>query len=244
MNNKVFLFILLSFPMFSAGSCDEGSTGQQLIAYPLMGVALESASFTDARGWEITLDQARLTFGPLVFCSHQPTFFKRDSLTDCGQVMGEWTQAAAWDLLSAADVELGVVSGISGQVHSLQYDFGWHWPPGAGAPRFLGPSGAASLELEGEAVRGPDRVEFSFRVDVSPKNSGLFTVAGLAAEGAPDVSTARAVVRVDPAVVLRYVDFSLYTQTAGVLTAEPGSALENQLRLGLISGTPLQFHWE
>lgn len=239
---KILLFVAWLPVLVS--SCDSGTTGQQLIAYPLVGQPLEAGAFTDARGWEITLTRAKITFGPLVFCSHQPTFFKRDSLTDCGQVMGEMTQAAVWDLLAQAPVEIGQVSGIEGQVHSLQYDFGWHWPPGAGEPSFLGDAGEASLELEGEAVQGGDRVAFSFRVDVRPQNSGLFTVAGLAAEGAPDAATLRARVRISPERVLRYVDFSLYAQNGGVLTAPPGSALENQLRMGLVSGSPLQFEWE
>lgn len=238
------IFIFIHISMLWLAACEEGSTGQPLISYPLMGQPLEQAVFTDTYGWEITLTQAQLTFGPLVFCSHYPTFFKRDSLTDCGQVMGEMTSAGTWDLLHTQTNQLGFVSGIEGQVHSLQYDFGWHWPIGNGTPVFLGESGAVSLYLEGEAVHGNNRVLFSFHIDVKPKKSGLFTVAGLAVEGTPTATTTRARVRLSPDVLLRYVDFSQYASMEGVLTAAPGSALENQLRLGLVSGSPLRFDWE
>lgn len=238
------IFIFMHISMLCLAACEEGSTGQSLISYPLMGHPLEQAVFTDTYGWAITLTQAKLTLGPLVFCSHYPTFLKRDSLTDCGQVMGEITQAGTWDLLQEEPVEIGWISGIEGQVHSLQYDFGWHWAVGAGTPVFLGESGSVSLHLEGEAVHGNNRVLFSFHIDVKPKNSGLFTVAGLPVEGTPTVTTTRARVRVSPDVLLRYVDFSQYASIEGVLTASPGSALENQLRLGLVSGSPLRFDWE
>jgi len=234
---------LIAFLLISTAACDQGSTGQQMIEYDLVGAPQQSATFTDARGWEITLTRAELTFGPLVFCSHQPTFLKSDSLTDCGQVMGEFGAAVTWDLLAGADTVLGRLTGFTGQVHSAQYDFGWNWPSGQAAALWKGDAGEASLLLEGTAEKGGITHEFAFELDAMPRGASLFTVAGLAAEGEQSTTTTAVTLAVSPQKMLRYIDFDLLPEQAEPFTIVPGSALENQLNLGLTTGTPVTFEW-
>ncbi len=224
-------------------ACDQGSTGQQMIAYEVAGAPEASTGFVDDRGWEITLTRAELSVGPLVFCSHQPTFLKSDSLTDCGQVLGEWGAAATWDLLADGNSPLGTLSGITGQIHSAQYDFGWNWPSGQAAPLWRGEAGAASLSIAGTATKGAVTHAFDFTLDVEPRGAGLYTVAGLAAEGTPDATTAEVVLTASARKILRYIDFDRLEEQAEPFTLTPGSALENQLRLGLTTGTPVTFTW-
>ncbi|PKN43967.1 MAG: hypothetical protein CVU59_12870 [Deltaproteobacteria bacterium HGW-Deltaproteobacteria-17] len=235
--------LMIAFSLILLTSCDQGTTGQTLIEYEIAGAPLADGTFTDASGWEITLTRAWLTFGPLVFCSHQPTFLKSDSLTDCGQVMGEFGQAVTWDLLAGADAVLGRLTGFTGQVHSVQYDFGWNWPSGQAAPLWKGEAGAVSLVLEGRAEKAGITHTFEFALDARPRGAALYTVAGLPADGDQSTDTARVTLSVSSQKMLRYVDFDLLPEQAEPLTVTPGSALENQLRLGLTTGTPVSFVW-
>jgi hypothetical protein len=214
-----------------------------MVEYEVAGAPQADATFTDARGWEITLTRAELTFGPLVFCSHQPTFFKSDSLTDCGQVMGELGAAVSWDLLADADAVLGRLTGFTGQVHSAQYDFGWNWPSGQAAPLWRGEAGAVSLVLDGTAHQGEVTHAFAFELDAKPRGAGLYTVAGLAAEGDQSSTTTRVTLSASAQKMLRYIDFGLLPEQAQPHNVTPGSALENQLRLGFTTGTPVTFVW-
>jgi len=233
------LFLSLS----TLTACDQGTTGRQMIAYDVAGAPEAEPTFVDDRGWTITLTLAELSFGPLVFCSHQPTFLKSDSLTDCGQVLGELGAAATWDLLAVGDSPLGTLAGITGRIHSAQYDFGWNWPSGQAAPLWHGEAGATSLSIAGTATQGGVTHAFDFTLDVEPRGAGLYTVAGLAAEGAPDATTAEVVLTASARKILRYIDFDLLAEQAEPFTLVPGSALENQLRLGLTTGTPVTFTW-
>jgi hypothetical protein len=234
---------ILTFSLSTLAACDQGSTGREMIEYDVAGAPEAAPTFTDDRGWEITLTRAELTFGPLVFCSHQPTFLKSDSLTDCGQVLGELGAAATWDLLADDDVPLGRLTGITGQIHSAQYDFGWNWPSGLGSPLWRGEAGAASLTLAGTAAKGGVTHAFDFTLDAEPRAAGLYTVAGLAAEGSPSTATTRVTLATSTRKFLRYIDFDLLEEQAEPFTLVPGSALENQLRLGLTTGTPVTFTW-
>jgi hypothetical protein len=235
--------LMIAFFLILLAACEQGTTGQTMIEYEVAGAPLESGTFTDAGGWEITLTRAGLTFGPLVFCSHQPTFLKSDSLTDCGQVMGEFGQAVTWDLLSDADTVLGPLTGFTGQVHSVQYDFGWNWPSGQAAPLWKGEAGGVSLILEGTASKDGIIHAFEFAFDVQPRGAALYTVAGLPADGDQSTATGRVTLSVSALKMLRYVDFDLLPEQTVPFTVTPGSALENQLRLGLTTGTPVTFVW-
>jgi len=240
---KLYRKSYIAFSLILLAACDQGTTGQQMVEYAVHGAPQASDTFTDAHGWEITLTQARLTFGPLVFCSHQPTFLKSDSLTDCGQVMGEFGAAVTWDLLATADAHLGQLSGITGQVHSVQYDFGWNWPAGQAAPLWKGAAGDVSLVLEGTAHQGAVTHAFLFELDAQPRGAQLYTVAGLPAEGVQSTITDRVTLAASTEKMLRYINFDLFTEQAEPFTIVPGSALENQLRLGLTTGTPVTFQW-
>ena len=237
------LLAFFTFPLLLWSGCDQGTTGQRMIEYAIVGAPQADDTFVDDRGWTITLTRAELTFGPLVFCSHQPTFLKSDSLTDCGQVMGEFGAAAAWDLLAAGDTPLGTLHGITGQVHSAQYDFGWNWPSGQAAALWRGQAGAASLVLVGTATKSGVTHAFDFTLDAKPRGAGLYTIAGLAAEGDLSSATNRVTLAASVPKMLRYIDFDLLEEQAGPFTLAPGSALENQLRLGLTTGTPVTFTW-
>lgn len=235
--------LLIAFLLIFFAACDQGTTGQTMIEYDIAGAPQASATFTDAHDWEITLTRAELTFGPLVFCSHQPTFLKSDSLTDCGQVMGEFGEAVTWDLLAGADTMLGRLTGFTGQVHSVQYDFGWNWPANQSAPLWKGEAGAGSLVLEGTARKGGVTHEFEFAFDAKPRGAALYTVAGLPADGDQSTGTSRVTLSASTQKMLRYLDFDLFVEQAEPFTVTPGSALENQLRLGLTTGTPVTFEW-
>ncbi len=233
----------IAFLLISTAACDQGTTGQRMIEYEVVGAPQAGDTFTDADGWTITLTRAELTFGPLVFCSHQPTFLKSDSLTDCGQVMGELGTAVTWDLLAASGTVLGRLTGFTGQVHSVQYDFGWNWPAGQAAALWKGEAGAVSLVLEGTAEKGDVTHAFEFALDVKPRAAALYTVAGLSAEGEQSTGTSRVTLSVSTERMLRYIRFDLLAEQEEPFTIVPGSALENQLHLGLVTGGPVTFQW-
>ncbi len=237
-----FFFLTL---LTGLNACDTGSTGQEMVEYDITGAGGHPSVFTDSRGWEITLDKAELVFGPLVFCSHFPTFItKSDSLTDCGKAMGEFSQATHWDLMDAGDSPLGRVTGFSGQVHSVQYDFGWHWPANVANPLWRAENSGFSMELAGTATKGNTHLDFTFQVNVQPKSAALYTVAGLGAKTEQSRTTRRVMLTTSVERILRYVNFDLYEDSTETILSPPDSALHNQLVMGLVTGNMVTFTWE
>ncbi|MBU1239568.1 hypothetical protein KKF84_06225 [Myxococcota bacterium] len=240
---------LLFLVIFLSSGCKIGSTGEAMIEYSLYARGTsQSASFTSTDGWDITLTEARLIVGPLLLCSHVPTFSKSgsDSLTECGKVMGDFDGATLFDALSDHEQFLGSLTGISGQINSIFYDHGYLWLPTQGEVQLVNDDlQGNSVTITGSATKDASTFDFVFSVPLIPIKKGLQTVMGVGVDFEGTPSTKKMVIQGDPAYWLRNVRFGpLYDMGTSplILTEEMGTY--NIVYYGLTTSAPLDFSWE
>ena len=240
----LFLYFVSALSFFS---CQNGSTGQEMIEYPLFAKGENVTDFVSKDGWNIHLTSAKLIFGPLKLCAHVPTFQYKsgDSLTDCGTVMGESTKAVVFDALNPEEQQLSMITGITGQVHSAAYDFGITWISGQGNPTVMDDElGGMSVLAEGTATKDASSFDFKFEIAITPHHEGVSTVSGISAEGNCDSSTQKLVIHTDPQEWFRYVNFgALANNEENPVILKEGTSVYNSFYMGLASGSIIDFEW-
>ncbi|MGB1276018.1 MAG: hypothetical protein ACPG77_09735 [Nannocystaceae bacterium] len=140
-----------------------GDTGQVAFEHPISAQAAAGASEAfEVEGWEIVLTQADVGIGPMYFCASVAA-----SSELCPSAVAEWTDAAAIDALDASSQPLGEVSGITGTVRPVTYDFAISWfatqtdpVPAQAAP------GGHSIQMAGVATRLADARQIAFTIDL------------------------------------------------------------------------------
>ncbi|MBN2723759.1 MAG: hypothetical protein JXR95_06785 [Deltaproteobacteria bacterium] len=236
----VFLMLLIL-------SCDDASTGQEFVTYTVHGVGDSSNSeMISEDGWTVNMTKAQLVVGSIKLCSHVPSFYnKSDSLTECGQVMGEMTTAKAFDFIEDTESELGIMDGISGQVNSTFYNHGYIWLTTQGEPVSLSDDldGLSAL-VEGTATKDASSFEFRLEIELLPNRKGNDLISGISASGYIDTSITRLEVRSDPRNWLRYIDFGKMACEEEICTLTEGSTLWNSFYYGIVQGGQLEFEWK
>lgn len=219
------------------GAC--GSTGQDEISYPIYGAGRAPQAFS-AGEWQVTLDVARVGFGPLYLCA---TAAASSSL--CPAAVAEWTSAAEIDALDPMPQQLGAVTGVTGALRSATYDFAITWlatqqaaTPTAGAP------GGHSARFEGQATRGATTLRFVADVDVAPQIRDSRAVQGARVIADIVDENVRLDVGADPAAWWRSVDFAELEGLGGDPVVVPtGSRAMNALVIGMTATSPPTFAW-
>ncbi len=164
--------VFLGVPMFDSGC---GTTGGKRFDFDAAaGGAVRSSpdplSFTNAKGWTITLTRATFTIGPIYLNVIEPlrgsTFLERffvrtaaahDDHLGTGREVGEVLARVTFDALSSELVPFPVRgSVVAEQVRTTEI---WFWPPEGTSPEAIDVD-ASSVEVAGEATRGADRVRF------------------------------------------------------------------------------------
>jgi hypothetical protein len=185
-----------------------GSTGQREVSYPLFASGQAPAPFR-AGDWEVTLEVARVGFGPAYFCATAAA-----SSDLCPAAVAEFAQSAEFDALSPTPQQLGSIEGVSGTIRSATYDYAYTWLTTQRSPR---PTAAAprghSAHFEGRATRGARTIRFVADVDVLPQTQGTRVVQGARAEADVQDSNVRLDLRVDAAAWWRNVDFEELAQS-------------------------------
>ncbi len=212
-----------------------------------------SGSFTNLRGWTITLDEAYAVVGPIYFYSNEAVplayrgggggFIKSaiacpaDAQFDKGEVLGEVLEQYVVDLLSDDYLDMGVRRGVAGTVRLFELHL---HPPG----RVNAGGGNAGVDVlrgetvfvKGRAVKDEETVEFIGNFSI-PDEDTMRIVQQIPAE-APLMSVDGGEARVYLGVKLdgwfANVDFSS-------LTMEDGSSRfvideESQAYLAFLSG--------
>ncbi|MGM0596638.1 MAG: hypothetical protein ACQES9_06320 [Myxococcota bacterium] len=236
----ILIIIIIIIP-----ACDDANTGEKLVEYPLSVQGnSQAASFTSGDGWQIQLEAARMVFGNLILCSHLPTFSK-DSLTDCGEVMGEFAGAAEFDALSDEELNLGMVTGITGQIHSVGYNFGFIWMSSQSDPVFINPEKEKrSIYLKGNATRDASSFDFEFAIDVIPAKQGITSVGGVELEANVSSRTHSLQLVTDPRAWLAGIEFGKIAAWEGeIKTMEPGNLQYNTLYYNIAGGQIITFEF-
>ncbi|MBL8955936.1 MAG: hypothetical protein JNK82_34495 [Myxococcaceae bacterium] len=139
-------------------------TGQEPVSFAMRVAGTAPAAPAPAlNGWEITLDSARLAFGPLYLCPG----FQAGSL--CDTARAEWVDSAVVDVLDPATYDAGTVEGSTGPVRSWMFDYGvvslltQQQPVALAAAQRLDGN---SLRLSGSARKGGRELPFALDVRI------------------------------------------------------------------------------
>lgn len=139
---------------------------QITVAYPLqanLAAGNDLQAISDETGtWTIALDEAKMAFGPLYFCSTTAA-----SSDLCPSALQEFTDIAVIDLMAlntenSQPQTLGSIVGLSGVINSAMFDFGQPWLATDTNPRSRSPlDGGHTLVMQGTATR-TDGATFRF----------------------------------------------------------------------------------
>jgi len=232
---KLSLFVVLA--MLASGCVESGRTH---VAIPVHGAGVASRTF-DVGGVTVTLDDARIAWGPAYFCT---TSFADVDL--CPTALAEVRNAAPIDVLDDTPQLVGELDGISGTARSAMFDYGITWllPATAARPDLGAVDGAHSAHFAGSAEHGGVTTRFVVDVDMVPSNSGVS-----AAHGVPAVHTLSdrpdaLVVRFDPAAILAQADFTeLETMPGDPVVVPESSSLYQSIVIALASSALPTLEW-
>ena len=212
-----------------------------------------SDSFTNLRGWTITLDEAYTVVGPIYFYSNESvplayggirrSFVKSASACpahaqfDKGEVLGEVREQYVVDLLSSQNFDMGARTGAAGTVRLFEVHL---HPPGEvnvnGGHTGVDVLNGETVFVKGSAVKEEETVEFIGNFSI-PDEEVLRIVEQIPAE-APLVSVdggeARIYLKIKLDVWFANVDFSSLTmedESNRFIIDE-----ESQAYLALVSG--------
>lgn len=139
-------------------------TGQERVSLPLyLAGSGMTSPLTAAGGIAVDVERAELAFGPLYLCAGNTA----GELCETARM--EWLESSVVDLTSAAPVESGQLSGISGPVRSFMYDLGISSQLTRDEPYVLPAAqalGGASLRVSGSAQLGGGTVAFEAQLAV------------------------------------------------------------------------------
>jgi len=232
----------------SLGGC--GDTGQGRVSFPL-AAAGTPASELRVGDWTVTVEEARVSFGPLYLCASQTA-----GLENCALAAAEHLGASTFDALSPLPTPMGTMEGTSGvTVLSGMWDHGRSWRLGETAPRPLAGAvdGARSIVMLIRAeddARGVVRLyRVALDVDGGSQPSGTLAVrarlpAHLITEAEPGL-----VVRFDPSLWASMIDYDALatlpepgTSGAPIEVPQGNSAVNALVGAATAAGLP-SFEW-
>ncbi len=235
-----------------------GNTGGEPVTYRVFVGGMisggeSSGSFTNLRGWTITLDEAYTVVGPIYFYSnesvplayrgHTGGFIKSAKACpahaqfDKGEVLGEVREQYVVDLLEGEFFDMGDRTGVAGMVRLFEVHL---HPPGkvnvSGGHAGVEVLGGETVFVKGRAVKDEETVEFIGNFSI-PDEEVLRIVEQIPAE-APLVSVdggeARVYLKIKLDVWFANVDFlslTLKDESDRFIIDE-----ESQAYLALLSG--------
>lgn len=220
------------------------------------------SSFTNSRGWTVTLSEAYIALGPVYFYSSPPQTALLERLMgngtalacpahaqfDKGAVLGEVLEQYAVDLLSGEVVDTGLRYGVAGTAHMFEVHL--HPPgevaPGSAASTFE-PLDGQSIWVAGTATKDSTTVEFEGGLTI-PDEGTLRIVTSIPTElEIRDVAEypGRAVVKVHLDDWFHNVDFGSLTEVAssGRYVISKDTQAYQALGVGMRSRTSYAATW-
>lgn len=192
-----------------------GDTIGEAVEVPLSASGTAEPSFTQG-DWEVTLEQARVGFGPLYLC---PASVPTGEL--CEMAVVELTDSATFDALDPAPQPLPPLMGGTGSVRSAVFDYAISWPLTHRSPRAgAGAPGGHSARFSGVATDGVRTLRFSADVDVAP-NAVERLASGTVTEHTITDGASRLHIVFDPGRWWHAVDFDALADSA---FADPDAA--------------------
>lgn len=178
-------------------------TGRVRLSFPVHGAGTDRRTF-DVDDWSVTLDEARVAFGPAYFCTTAAA-----DVDLCPDAIAELRGSATFDALDPAPQLLGDLDGLSGTTRSAMFDYGISWllPAERPSPTAGAVDGAHSLHLSGSATRAGTTIRFVADVDVLPIDAGVSAAHGVPTEHELVDGADALTVHVDPSAWASTIDF-------------------------------------
>lgn len=189
---RYLLFVLGVLPIVASHwACGAQTAGTRVRYQTAFAGSLSSGAassqFTNKLGWKIQLAEAKMLVGPIYFYSGEPraSLWKRwfgvgaaaacttHAQFDSGKILGEVQEQVVVDLLASEPTALGVVSGVSGHMQSLELHL---HPPGTLQDSSIGSQvlGNSTLVMKGKASK--DNTEIPFQVSFNIPDIGKMRI--------------------------------------------------------------------
>jgi hypothetical protein len=216
-----------------------GDTGQPHVSHGAFAVGTPAHAVT-VGAWSVTLDVARIGFGPTIFCASQSA-----SEDLCSSSLAEIAAVAPVDLLSATPQSLGHVDGFVGTVRSTGFDYALPWFATDDKPRVTSAApGGHSIHLEGKAISPAKTFRFVIDADIVAPTAGRRGVYFAPLDTAIDEGTKRLDVRFDANRWLDQIDFDdLATQVADPVVVAPDARAAHAVIVAATSLAVPTFTW-
>lgn len=260
---------LLSVAIFCGLCASCGQTGGSFVEIPFQGRGTSAETFTKG-GWEVTLSEATLGFGPIYFCTTDSALSSR-----CEVAVLEHLDGTTLDGLEPAQQPIGSLFGTTGTVRTAFFDYGIVWllteplpealagvPGGPAVVRFESPSYVPqghSARFRGEAGcvedpatccpgqdACPSSYAFEANIDVLVVNPGTPAVNGI--RTLQEITTAPRTLSVtfDPNAWWESVDFrrlATLDDGSGQVVLGPGDPDYSALVISMTTNDPPDFAW-
>lgn len=216
-------------------------TGQPEAPYEAVAVGAAPREVL-AGDWTITLEEARVAFGPAYFCASATA-----GEDICEEALAEIAAVAAVDALDPSAQPLRGMRGYAGEIKSVAFDYGIHQftteSKAVAAPEA---PGGHSAVLRGRAARADGAaLSFTAAVDVKPQKQGQRAVTSLTTSAAVGEEGIRLEVRFDPQAWIAEVDFDeLAAGGAAEVMIAPGDRAHNALVIAMGSQLAPAFTWQ
>jgi hypothetical protein len=214
-----------------------GEVAQTPVRYP--AVARGAAGTFAAGDWQVTLSAATVAFGPAYFCATEAA-----SMDLCPAAVNELAAVGSFDALDGDAQPLGTVEGVTGELRSVQYDFGINWFTRQNQPT---PAEGVthSAHFEGQAVSAAGGFRFVADIDLPPSHQGTQVVQGARVAAHVTSSDTRLSIAADPGRWWERVDFDELLQLGmDPVVVEPGMRAHNNVVLRMTTSAAPQFSWE
>ena len=218
-----------------------GDTRGIPISFAMSGAGETPAPFT-VDDWEVTLEDARVAFGPVTFCTTEAATPEL-----CEAAVAEARTTTVIDGLDPSPQPLADVEGFSETVRSAFFDYGIVWLLTQPAPQVLaGAPDGHSAVIRGTARRDDITIAFTANVDVVPRTAGDANVRSFRTRhtlGDPDDAL---LVRIAPRSWVGRIDFDALAAAlpdGGEVELVPGSQGYEALIGAMTSSRLPVFEW-
>jgi hypothetical protein len=215
-----------------------GSTGQDRVAVPFTARGSAPQPF-DADGWSVQLTRADVAMGPIYFCA------ARGSSADlCPSAVAEFADSFSVDALDPTRQDLGALEAVTGELHSVAWDYAITWPTTEEQPVVLGDAvNGHSARFAGQASKDGEVIDFTLDLDIAPLLRGSRAVQGVRNDATIENEGTRCELRLDADAWWAQARFDDYSGQSDPVAIEPESSTAQAVILAMTSSSPPRFVW-
>lgn len=224
-------------------------TGTQNVELDLYLAGSSETSFESDDGWQVTLEEARLAFGPLTLCPGA------NAGPFCHTAVAEWLDSTVVNALEEQPQLAGSLIGSDGVVRGFMYDLGLANLITSAIPIPLDAANELegnSLVISGSAVKGEVSLDLDFGITILDETSDgipVFLSASFQSLNQDLGEVSSLTLRFEPTDWLRTVSFDTLAETVcaeecpETVNVVTGTQAYSALRIAVLANPP-EFDWD